>query len=437
MYGDFSRLTFNRAKSYTAAWSQQGRMQLDADFNEQTAILLDWMRTLATDFMGPAGGNTDTAGFKVTIDSSGKLSLSDGHYYVAGIRCEILPPGPDGNPPLPSYSPDALGIPSTGTYLVCLTVWERSVSGLQDPTLMEPALGPTTPDTTIRSQVVWAPVVLSDPKIWTDGTKPEVDYEYVDRLFLTMNNPSQPTLKATPTQGYSGLENRLYRIEIHRGNADNPDNPNATPTFKWSRDNGSVEFGIDQTPQANQSDSKVIHLADAGLPGRPKLEVLDCVEVIDTSWVPFGPPGRLYTVVKGVDPVENTVTLDQAVDTPGTPVLLRRWDSVPIDGGGAPVPNDRFPEKIEDGITVVFDASAGATYQRGDFWLIPARAATGRIYGPTTDDKGAPPHGPRRHYAPLAQVNPNAGGANNGVYDLRTLFTRLAWPLAELPSPKP
>ena len=41
MYGDFSQLTFNRAKSYTAAWSQQGRMQLDADFNEQTAILLD------------------------------------------------------------------------------------------------------------------------------------------------------------------------------------------------------------------------------------------------------------------------------------------------------------------------------------------------------------------------------------------------------------
>jgi hypothetical protein len=428
MYGDFSRLTFNRAKSYTAAWSQQGRMQLDADFNEQTAILLDWMRTLATDFMGPAGGSTETAGFEVTVDGSGELTLSDGHYYVAGIRCEIPTPGTDGNPALPTYNPEHLGIPSAGTYLVCLTVWERSVSGLQDPTLLEPALGPTTPDTTVRSQVVWAPVVLSDPKIWTDSTDTKVDYEYVDSLFLKMNNPNQPTLKATPIEGYSGLENQLYRIEIHRGNADNP---KATPTFKWSRDNGSVEFGIDQTAQANESGSNVIHLAGAGLPGRPKLEVLDCVEVIDSSWVPFGPPGRLYTVVKGVDPVENTVTLDHAVETPGTPVLLRRWDSVPIDGDGTAVPDDGFPEEIEDGITVMFDASAGATYQRGDFWLIPARAATGRIYGPTTDENGAPPYGPQRHYAPLAQVNPGVGGTNHGVYDLRSLFTQLAWPLAE------
>ncbi len=433
MYGDFSRLTFNRAKSYTAAWSQQGRMQLDADFNEQTAILLDWMRTLATDFMGPAGGNHDTAGFDVTIDGSGELSLKDGHYYVAGIRCEIPAPGPDGNPPLPTYPPDgpgSLDIPTTGTYLVYLQVWERSVNRLQDPTLLEPALGPTTPDTTIRTQVVWSPAVLPGPNTWTDSTNTAVDYEAVDSLFLTMNNPSRPTLKATPIQGYSGLENQLYRIEIHRGNAD-PDTPNATPTFKWSRDNGSVEFGIDPTAQANESDSQVIHLAGAGLPGRPKLEVSDCVEVIDTSWVPFGAPGRLYSVVTGWDPIENTVKLDQAVDTPGTPVLLRRWDSVPIAGDGAPVPTDGSPVTIDNGIQVVFDASGSAKYQRGDFWLIPARAATARIYGPTTDTNGAPPYGPQRHYAPLAQVNSSAGGTNNGVYDLRSLFTRLAWPLAE------
>lgn len=427
MYGDFSRLTFNRANFYTAAWSQQGRMQLDADFNEQTAILLDWMRTLATDFLGPAGGNTETAGFDVTIDGSGELSLNAGHYYVAGIRCEIPAPGPDGNPALPTYSPDTLGIPSTGTYLVCLTVWERSVSGLQDPTLLEPALGPTTPDTTIRTQVVWAPVVLPGQQFWTDNTKTPIDYDGVDKLFVNMNNPpSRPTLKATTIQGYSGLENQLYRIEIHQGNADTP---KANPTFKWSRDNGSVEFGIDQTAQAQEKDSKVIHLVGAGLlPGRPKLEALDCVEVIDTSWVPFGAPGPLYSVVTGVDPIENTVTLDQAVDTPGTPVLLRRWDSAPIPGD---VPTDGSPVTIDNGIEVVFDAPSGATYARGDFWLIPARAATGRIYGPTTDETGAPPYGPQRHYAPLALVNPGAGGANNGVYDLRSLFTRLAWPLAE------
>ncbi len=422
MYGDFSRLTFNRAKSYTAAWSQQGRMQLDADFNEQTAILLDWMRTLATDFMGPAGGNAETAGFEVSIDDNGKLSLSAGHYYVAGIRCEIPAPGPDGNPALHTYNPKDLGISSTGTYLVYLTVWERSVSGLQEPALLEPALGPTTPDTTVRSQVVWSPAALP----WTDTTT-GVDYGAVDTLFQQMNNLAQPTLTASPANGYSGLENQLYRIEIHRGNSENT---NATPTFKWSRDNGSVEFGIDQKAQAGESDSKVLHLAGGGLPGRPKLEIGDCVEVIDKSWVPFDPPGRLYTIAK-VDPL----TLDDDVGTSSIPLLLRRWDSVPIDGDGTPVPDDGTPQPIENGIEVVFNATGDAKYQRGDFWLIPARAATGQIYGPTTDDTGAPRYGPQRHYAPLAQINPSASDPTQRVYDLRALFTQLAWPLAEQPKP--
>ena len=39
--------------------------------------------------------------------------------------------------------------------------------------------------------------------------------------------------------GYRGVENQLYRVEVHRGG----DAEEAT--FKWSRDNGSVEFGLE------------------------------------------------------------------------------------------------------------------------------------------------------------------------------------------------
>ena len=67
MYGDFSRMTFSRAKAYTGVWSQQGRVQLDADANEQTAIVLDWLRTLAVDFIGPFGGHVSRAGFGVEL----------------------------------------------------------------------------------------------------------------------------------------------------------------------------------------------------------------------------------------------------------------------------------------------------------------------------------------------------------------------------------
>jgi hypothetical protein len=54
--------------------------------------------------------------------------------------------------------------------------------------------------------------------------------------------------------------------------------------------------------------------------------------------------------------------------------------------------------------------------------LVPARVATGQVYGPINTG-GASPNGPQRHFAPLAQI---ADGAE--PTDLRTLFTHLAWP---------
>jgi hypothetical protein len=376
MYGDFSRLTFNRANDYTAVWSQQGRMQLDSDFNEQMAILLDWMRQFAIDFIGPAGGHIENAGFAVTLKDN-DLVLSPGHYYVFGIRCEIPAVDSDGNPLTVSYRslhPHHPELPPE-PYLVYLKVWERSVNWLQDATLLEPALGPTSPDTTIRTKVAWSLGFITPPPTATGpGDDP------VDDLFKNMNDPAQPN--------------------IH--------DPNE-PTFKWSRDNGSVEFGIDSC------NGNSVQLSGGGLPGRPKLEIGDFVEVIDKSWKPFGSPGPLFTIV-GVDPIEHTVTLDQAVpNTPTRPAILRCWDSVGDSVDGTPM-------VMDNGIQIQFTSPTNAFYQRGDYWLIPARAATGQIYGPTTGDNGAPPYGPARHYAPLAQVD------NQTPTDLRTRFTHLAWP---------
>ncbi len=57
MKGDFSRDTFDKAKHFSRVLMQQGRVQLDADFNEQTAILLHYLRTLAADLIGPFAGS--------------------------------------------------------------------------------------------------------------------------------------------------------------------------------------------------------------------------------------------------------------------------------------------------------------------------------------------------------------------------------------------
>ena len=53
MNGDFTRDTFNPAKQFSRVLMQQGRVTLDADWNEQSSILLHYLRTLARDLIGP------------------------------------------------------------------------------------------------------------------------------------------------------------------------------------------------------------------------------------------------------------------------------------------------------------------------------------------------------------------------------------------------
>jgi hypothetical protein len=57
---------------------------------------------------------------------------------------------------------------------------------------------------------------------------------------------------------------------------------------------------------------------------------------------------------------------------------------------------------LEDGVQIQF--SAGGEHRTGDYWLIPARVATGTIEWPQANDlnpQPLPPHGIEHHYALL------------------------------------
>src|SRR5215471_9920383 len=92
---DLTRRTFNPLKHFTRVLMQQGRVQIDADWNEQTAILLHYLRSLAADLIGPHGG-PDEDGFGISSLSTGSppspvagdFVIGAGHYYVDGILCE-------------------------------------------------------------------------------------------------------------------------------------------------------------------------------------------------------------------------------------------------------------------------------------------------------------------------------------------------------------
>ena len=71
MKGDFTRDTFDPTKYFSRVLMQQGRVQLDADWNEQTSILLHYLRTLAKDILGPHAGPASDMGFEILTQHAG------------------------------------------------------------------------------------------------------------------------------------------------------------------------------------------------------------------------------------------------------------------------------------------------------------------------------------------------------------------------------
>jgi hypothetical protein len=71
MPGDYSRKILDRRKHYSGVLMQQGRVQLDADWNEQLDISLHRTRTEAVDMIGPCGAPVGRDGFDVSIAPGG------------------------------------------------------------------------------------------------------------------------------------------------------------------------------------------------------------------------------------------------------------------------------------------------------------------------------------------------------------------------------
>src|SRR5262249_33836136 len=146
------------------------------------------------------------------------------------------------------------------------------------------------------------------------------------------------------------------------------------------------------------------------------LQVNDWVEIVDDVLALHGETGPLRQV-ESIDPVEMSVTLkDPGIltsydENSANHPLLRRWDQ---QGGGLEdgvklrEGNGEDEEEwivLEDGIQIQFQApSPPNTYRSGDYWLIPARVATGDVEW-RKDQNGTaipePPHGIEHHYAPL------------------------------------
>ncbi len=433
MKGDFTRVTFRPEQHYSGVLMQQGRVQVDADWNEAMGILVYRDRTARRDLIGLCGAPQGEAGFLIEV-VDGELRIAPGHYYVDGILVENEAAVTiTEQPHLPANTLEEVLVPAgttlePGTYLACLDVWERHITALEDPAIREVALG--GPDTATRTQVVWQ-VRLTRAE--SEENTP-LDCASTWPLWDEITAPSSGRLSAraepgaaetdpcvVPAQaGYRGLENQLYRVEVHRVVSANE------ITIKWSRENGSVVFRWeDQDPL----DPNRLILNSTGRDNVLGVAAGDWVELTDDTRELRGEPGLLVSVVNvegnvlTVDPGAETVN---RADFPLNP-KVRRWD-MPRDVGeiavDLTVTDNWIP--LENGVEVKLEPG---TYRTGDYWLIPARTATRNIEWPQ-DDAAPPqplallPQGIQHHYCRLALLDFD-GQAWSVLSDCRPLFPPL------------
>ncbi|HEX5606796.1 MAG TPA: DUF6519 domain-containing protein, partial [Candidatus Binatia bacterium] len=440
MPGDYSRKTFHRSKHYSGVLMQQGRVQLDADWNEQLDIQLCRTETEALDVIGSSGVPQESDGFKIGIALGGRdLTISAGRIYVDGILCELEIPAsyttqpyypnpeftaPGGSPPSSPPGGALDLVLDGGAYLIFLDAWQRELTALDDRLLREVALG--GPDTSARLQNVFQVRLL---KIAPISPPQEIncqtaipDFERLTALSTgKLNARTQPPTDdenlclLPPSAGYSRLENQLYRVEIHRSTTN-------LVTFKWSRDNASIETRIEKI------EDNVLTVSDVG-----KDEVLgfaagQWVEIVDDESTLKGSPRPLLQI-DTVDPAARQITLaGSAQDRAHLPNLkLRRWDQIKdANADGVNVAQGNWVD-LEGGIQVNF---SGGSYRAGDYWLIPARTLTGEIEWPpyempNTQPIPQPPRGIRHHYCRLGILEVDDNGVIDSVSDCRNVFPPL------------
>jgi hypothetical protein len=487
---DNSRRTFDPFKSYSSVVLPQGRVQLDADWNEFLAEIARRIQAGTLDTMGRAVYPVTTPNaFYISGTSTPYLvNIGQGRIYIDGILAENhgttpgqwdpalaelsgapqpAPASITGTPNIPftgqPFFPGATAPTTAGSYLFYIDVWTREVTWLEDPTIVDSAVGI---DTSGRMQTVWqvrwmpagAANLASPGTPVTCGTLDTgINWPAASAGLLTngvVPNSTTGNCCLTPGTGYTGLENQFYRVQVHQGG------PVGKATFKWSRENASVATGVTNiSTKANSGGTQVTVLSVFSL-GRDQvlnfkngdwIELLDDDLELNGQPDPAYPSGSAYIYgnpgilcqIDSVDPTTNSIYLTTQLSSP--PVAkasqhtrIRRWDQSGIvnstDGSGTLTPQPSLSLStgdilvpaagtvlvLEDGLTVSFDTSAGGSFLAGDFWCFSARTD-----GSFDQITSAPPLGTHHHYTKLSVVTFDGSGKATSTPDCRT-----PWPTA-------
>lgn len=483
MSSDKSRSASDRSGDYTGVVSQQGRVIVDRDFNALQDIIDRRVDGDALDIIGPSGTPDD--GFAISLlEASPPASpprglfsppighgfdflIAPGTMYVGGQRI-VFPARPAGHPITYSYfdqpdwispaAPASLGF--SGTELVYLHLWEQEVSAVEDPDLLDAALGGV--DTTQRLRLLrrvrrrsvtsprcdaaWQQAVAAwlagglqlDPQSLALLPQARLQVGFVQAGGFT--DPCDPIA----TGGYLGAENQLIRVQIGLGSTANA--PNARVVV-WGYDNASFMYRV----AAVRPNGRMLQLTrdppDAfHIPGTGQVvEILRTALVLETDpdttdplhqrtivrcvAEPVGVLARLaqpYGPAQPGDPtnyiVLDTPLPDDYISDPN-PLFVRVWQAqLPIGAAGGTVELIDPARHTTTGIEVTVSTPQGEALTPGIYWLIAARPSTPQaVYPERLLIAPQPPDGPRQWACPLAVIDWRAAV----VHDCRSRFDNL------------
>lgn len=490
MSGDYSRDSFDALRDYAGVFLQQGRAVLDSDWNEMVELFERRIRAGTVDTIGRAVVPRETPlGFEIRLTDTG-LEIGRGRFYQYGKLLECHGSGnfTDGDASLPEpvfdrarpgssgpegvldemiapaagdfvdyfeqpYWPTPEALPEQGVHLVYLVGWQREVTPTEFTGLLEPALDGL--DTTTRWQSVWQVRVLPnigdaatcatpDDELagWTDESAPST--ARLTTATIDIEEPEDPCL-VPPTEGYTGIENQFYRVEIHSvGEPDDAGGPasQGDARFKFSRENASVRASVDSIA----ADAESLSVSRIGRDQVLRFRPGDWAELTDDHRELNHRSGQMLRVAD-VDPETRRITFESAIEADLQPsgmdgdtlatrhTRLIRWDQqgvIRLDDGSVwedldadgsdgliPVPPDGRAIVLESGITVSFSTAAGpGGYRAMDHWRFAARTAGTQI----EILRAAPPTGVQRHYSRLAIIRPGGAAAPGTVQDCRIFW---------------
>ena len=463
MPSDRSRTSDDLRQQYKAVVAQQGRVILDRDLNALQEIAEGQLAGHAADEIGPCG--TPDNGFAVSVPAASTavavssysyvkrnpwdFAIAGGTMYVGGQRANFsVNPGnwsyfrqPDWN-----YPPDPTGYGTSsyappGREYIYLRVFEQEVGAVEDPDLLDVALG--GPDTTQRvrlmrrverlpvssndylSSLNQAQLTWNQQGFWLNKPTlrllPQVTLQV---SFETAPATPAPSLCDPVAQGgYLGAENQLIRVQIAA-----PAAAGQPYQLLWGYDNASflyrasaVPGGDGKTLQLVQTPVDAYHIPTTG----QTVEVLRASALLmgeNDGPAPTGPPSVVRCVASATGQVAlvaqyvngaNTLVLQAVLPQEylGDPNLfVRVWQNQqPIVSFTKPVVlTDAAGQTPGVQVTVapIVKNAANGALPVGAFWMFALRpgAAQG-VYPARFLASPQQPDGPRQWICPLAVID--------------------------------